>query len=155
MPLSAGVVRNQEGKVALGAIVNFSQVSGKGKALTALVGKLPWKRHQGPWFLWHRCGARLGVSDKWGTWSLSCLCSGQCPVPSQPGNGFCRAGLASPFLQETQLPQPSHLCGSHTLKARGDSSIVLMLISLASTILPFPSDSISMREMEFCGCAAC
>lgn len=39
MPLSADVVRKGEGKVALGATVNFLLSVQEGKALTALVGK--------------------------------------------------------------------------------------------------------------------
>lgn len=39
MPLSAGVVRKQEGKVALGAIVNLLLSKWERKALRALVGK--------------------------------------------------------------------------------------------------------------------
>lgn len=60
-------------------------------------------------------------------------CSGQLadiPFPHQPANGLCRAGPASRFLWETQLPQPSNQCGSHRLKAHGDSGIVIRCSSL-------------------------
>lgn len=81
--------------------------------------------HQSLWFLWHRRGARLRVSDRWGTWSLSwtLLWAGGL-FPCQPDNGFCRARPASQFLWETQLARPLNQCGGHRLKAHGDSIIV-------------------------------